>query len=71
MFFMPGTKMLFGDARETCEGEPAVRSLNHSCAGFPAGRAHGKPGGLRWNMSDSYSFRAAIKKGLEARLASS
>ena len=22
MFFMPGTKMLFGDARETCEGEP-------------------------------------------------
>ena len=21
MFFMPGTKMLFGDARETCEGE--------------------------------------------------
>lgn len=21
MFYMPGTKMLFGDAKDTCEGE--------------------------------------------------
>ena len=27
MFFMPGTKMLFGDARETCEGTCAPRPL--------------------------------------------
>ena len=32
MFYMPGTKMLFGDAKDTCEGEfylhlPKVREL--------------------------------------------
>lgn len=24
MFYMPGTKMLFGDAKDTCEGEPEI-----------------------------------------------
>jgi len=27
MFYMPGTKMLFGDARESCDGEFSFQML--------------------------------------------
>ena len=30
MFYMPGTKMLFGDAKDSCEG-----TLSHSCILWP------------------------------------
>jgi hypothetical protein len=27
MFYMPGTKMLFGDAKETCDGKSKIRNI--------------------------------------------
>ena len=51
MFYMPGTKMLFGDAKDSCEG--GFFSLVYAVVDY--------------SRADRNLTRTAIKRGLEAR----
>ena len=54
MFYMPGTKMLFGDAKETCDGKEVVSNFELlSCDDRL--------------LPSPLLASAAIKRGLEAR----